>query len=262
MALKLANTSSGSSLDAYYYDSVTLSTTTPKTAWSDAENTFIKGVAGANANLIPFLDMGEGDYILTDATATADAQITETAFYVKFIADYYMTLKGLGYTEFKLTVGYKNLALKAKATLANGSSVTLETAYTGSGTSKKMVLKIKALSSFVVPTGDAAKWSDDIKTAIENHIGDGICIPFIYLGTDDIQTKPYTTELDLIGGTWDDQIFDFAYNAFSNSTDGWSVVRNNYDNQIMAFLKTPSGKNVKVIVKNTSNKPLVQIYAK
>lgn len=261
LALKLYN-SSGAWLDVYYYPASTIPATA-KSAWSDDENTFISGVAGSNANMVPFLYMGDGDYTTATATASTDAKITGTAFNAKAIVNYYTTLKGLGYTEFQFNIFSSSITLKAKATMADGSTVQLTVDYTGYGSTKKTTLAIKALSSFVIPTGDDAKWSDDIKTAIENHIGDGICLPFIYLGTDTVTTKSYTNELDLVGGVWDDQILTLAYDAFKNSTDGWEVIHNYYDNQVMASMTTPSGKKVKVnIKKNYSDKPLIEIYAK
>lgn len=263
IALKLYN-NGGAYLDVYYYAAAT-NPSTAKSAWSDAENNFITGVAGSKSSMVPFLYMGNGNYTTKVATTSSDAQITGTGYYAKSVADYYKTLKGLGFTEFELGIEAGSLSLKAKSTLSDGSIVQLETSEEGSGSSKKMTLKIQVVYGFVIPTGDAAKWSDSIKTAITNHIGDGVCIPFIYLGTDVPTTKTYSyrNELDVIGGTWDDQILTLAYNAFKGSTDGWDVVFSKFDNQVIACMTTPSGKNVKVVVKkNTSGKPIIEIYAK
>lgn len=264
IALKLYKSGSDSYLDVYYYAP---SATATKTAWSAAETTFLDSKTQNHSDKVPFFNMGDGDYTTTDATSSAGDKITGTSYDVTSAFEYYKALKAAGYTKFSFNYLYSS-SVELKAGYVDpttGYKIDIKTDYTGYGTSKKRTIEINYTSAFQIPTGDDAKWSDDINSKVQAFIGDNLSVPFVYLGTDTVTTREYTynSELDLVGGAWDDQVLDLAYTAFSNSTDGWSVVRNNYDSQIMAFLTTPSGHYIKVIVKeNYSNKAIIEIYKK
>ena len=263
LALKLYKSGSGSYIDVYYYAPST--TTATKTDWSATEKTFLDSKTQNHSDKVPFFYMGDGDYTTSDATTTVGDKISGTSYDLNEVFEYYKVLKAAGYTKFSFNYfGYTSVELKAGyVDPTTGYKIDLKTDYSGYGTSKKHTIEINYTSSFQVPTGDDAKWSDDVNTEVTTFIGDNLSVPFVYLGTDNVTTKKYTSELDIVGGTWDDQILDLAYNAFSNSSDGWTVVKNNYDSQIMAFLTTPSGHNLKVIVKeNYSNKAVIEIYKK
>lgn len=262
--LKLNSSSSTSStLDVYYYAPETV--TKGKTDWSDADKTFLNTYTGNHADKVPFAYMGDGDYTYQAPTSSTGAKVTGTAFSLNEAFVYLKALKKAGYTDFGFYMYSSSLTVTAKYTDPTGYSIEIKFDYDGYGTSKKRSIAVTYTDAFVVPSGDDAKWSDDINTALTNFIGDNIALPYIYLGTLAPTMTQYSSgkEIDIIGASWDDKVIDVAYNAFKNSTDGWEVAKNGYDNQVLAFLTTPSGHAIKVIVKkNGSDKVLIEVYKK
>lgn len=127
-------------------------------------------------------------------------------------------------------------------------------------------IKINYSPKFVYPTGDDAKWSDTVQTQITTFLGSNVTLPWIYLGTTKDRvtaTIESTTELDIVGTIWNDQLIDKAYEEFNNANDGWNVLKDDYDNQVIAVKTTNEGKKIKAILrKNYNGFPSLEVYCK
>ncbi len=110
----------------------------------------------------------------------------------------------------------------------------------------KPVLKITYLKAFVVP--EDGEWSEDIKSTMTANFGE--VLPYVYLAT----TEPdagdfYAGELEIYGGTWDDQIYDLAETAFTEA--GYMLsngVSQSDDGDMVTAYKTVDGKLIRIAV--------------
>lgn len=244
-------------LDAFYVPATKTAYT--KTAWSDSELAFLNQEAGTLADKIPFICMGNGDYKTNDATATALANITGT---VLDGANYLAALDkliGLGYSIEFSTVSQKPYFT---ATYKDESGYALTLNF--KTVSSKQCMEIKYGEVFMAPTGENAKYTDEVKTKTTEFIGDSIELPYVYLGAKEPEITEKTNEIDLVGTMWDDSIYDLAAKAFeAKKADGWTYMRNYYDDNFQATLVTPSGKNIKVVIsKDSSDRPIMKITKK
>lgn len=247
-------------MNAYYIPADT--TVHTKNDWSDAEKTFINSVTENHADKVPFIHMGEGDYTTTDATATALSKVGGTAANGNSALKAMDDLRAAGYkVKFKF-VSQKPSITARYENLEDGYYIELAL----NVTSSKYVLDIKEGEVFSAPTGDKAKWSDEIKADLTEFLGDDIELPYVYLGTRNVESAEEKGILSIIGGTWDDSIFDLAAAAFSTpeaKAAGWSCMVNVFDNVFTASTTSPSGLKIKVTIsKDSSNRPIMKIEKK
>lgn len=134
------------------------------------------------------------------------------------------------------------------------------------GTStNKAEIHVYYTPSLIYPTGDEAQWSDAVKTKLETLLGTGETIPWIYLNAaKDKVSNSYdgSSEKDFKGGAWDDKLMDYAITELTNANEGWSCFKNTYDNQMVAVRTTAAGKNIKLVLKASSNVALLEVYCK
>ncbi len=131
--------------------------------------------------------------------------------------------------------------------------------------SNKAEIHVYYTPSLIYPTGDEAQWSDTVKTKLESFLGTGETIPWIYLNAaKDKVTNSYdgSSEKDFKGGAWDDKLIDYAITELTNANEGWSCLKNTYDNQMVAVRTTAAGKNIKLVLKSSSNVALLEVYCK
>ena len=244
-------------LDAFYVPKATKAYT--KAAWSDTELAFLNKETGNHADKIPFICLGDGDYKTTDATATALGNITGTVSDGVVSLSALETLIASGYTIEFSTINQKPYF---EATYEDESGYVITLNFKTS--SSKQCMEIKYGEVFKAPTEENAKYTDDVKTKTTAFIGDGIELPFVYLGAKEPEITEKTSEIDLVGTMWDDSIYDLAAKAFeAKKADGWTYMRNYYDDNFQATLVTPSGKKIKVVISKDSNeRPVMKITKK
>ncbi len=112
----------------------------------------------------------------------------------------------------------------------------------------KPVLKISYLKAFVVPTDGA--WSDDIKSVMTTNFGE--VLPYVYLASSEPEAGDfYSGELEISGGTWDDQIYDLAETALTEAgyTLSNGISQNDGIDMVTAY-KSVDGKLIRIAVYN------------
>lgn len=245
--LSLYKTNTGAQLYVAYYKAETISSDA-KSNWSTKEEAFLTELTEGHSSYVPYLYMGESDYSLDED----NNQISGTSYSPISILKYYLKLKSLGYTSFgfkfsstysKLMAGYKD---------SDGNEIYLETDYTYDTNGNKITtLSISYKSSFNVPDAENSKWKDNVKAQISNYLGEGETIPYVYLGTMNPKTNLASdnSKLEIYSNAWYDEIIDLAYTAFTSSSDSWTVVKDLYDNQVIASRKTSDNKVIKVVVR-------------
>ncbi len=236
----------GSTLSIFYFPAETFSDD-KKTDWSDTEKTYIGTVTEGHSAYVPYLYMGDGAY----TTGTDEDKIVGTTLSPVSVLKYYSSLKAAGYTKFGFSVSSSGTKLMAGYTDSDSNEVYLEVGYDYDDYGNKVnALTMSYKSVFTIPGADDAKWSDAITSKVTSCLGEGETLPYVYLGTLNPKSKLSSdnSKLEIYSNAWDDRIVDLAYTAFSTSDDGWTVVKDLYDNQVIASKTTASGKIVKVVV--------------
>ncbi len=245
--LSLYKTNTGAQLYVSYYGAETISSDA-KSGWNTKEENFLTEITEGHSSYVPYLYMGENDYSLDED----NNQILGTSHSPISILKYYLKLKSIGYTSFgfkfsssysKLMAGYKD---------SEGNEIYLETDFTYDESGNKITsLTISYKSSFNIPNAENSKWKDNVKNQISNYLGEDETIPYIYLGTMNPKTSLASdnSKLEIYSNVWYDEIIDLAYQAFTSSSDSWTVVKDLYDNQVIASRKTSDNKVIKVVVK-------------
>lgn len=124
----------------YAYKMVDNDTTTThtKSEWSESDLTYIKGKVGEDTSMVPFLYMGESDYVLSGGrfgqTWGGDVYSLDA------IIKYYETLVSIGYQKVTLNITKSAFNIKASYT-DDAGNVTSITVMTGSGGSYTSVSK-------------------------------------------------------------------------------------------------------------------------
>lgn len=114
----------------------------------------------------------------------------------------------------------------------------------------KPVLKITYLKAFVVPEDGA--WTDEIKETMTTNFGE--VLPYVYLAASDDELYAgdfYSGELEISGGTWDDQIYDLAETALT--TAGYTIsngISQNDGIDMVTAYKSVDGKLIRIAVYN------------
>ncbi len=238
----------GAELNVYYFAAETLAAD-KKSDWSDDEKTYLNKLTDSHASYVPYIYMGEGSYTL----GTDDDVITGTLLSPISVLKYYTTLKAAGYTKFGFKVSNSATKLMAGYTDSDSNEVYLEVGngYDNSG-NKVNSLTVSFKSVYNPPSAENSKWSDTVTSKITEALGEGETLPYVYLGSSNPKAKLTTSGdesvLDIYSNAWNDAIVDSAYTAFSSSSDGWTVVKDLYDNQVIASRKTTGGKILKVVV--------------
>ncbi len=264
--LSLYKTNTGCQLYIAYYKAETISADA-KTSWNDKETAFLNDLTDGNASYVPYLYIGDGDYTLD----SDNDRILGTGHSPLSILKYYSKLKSLGYTSFgfKFSTSYTKLMAGYKDT--SGNEIYLETDFTYDDSGNKITtLTISYKSSFNIPDSENSKWKDNVKSQISDYLGENETIPYIYLGTLNPKTKLASdnSKLEIYSNVWYDEIIDLAYTAFTSSSDSWTVVKDLYDNQVIASRKTSDNKVIKVVVKKhvddstNSESAYIEIYCK
>ena len=236
----------GAYLSIFYYSAETLASDA-KSDWSDTEKAYLNTVTEGHASYVPYLYMGDGAY----TTGSDDDKIVGTTLSPISVLKYYSTLKAAGYTKFGFNVSSSGTKLMAGYTDSDSNEVYLEVGYDYDDEGDKVnALTISYKSVFTIPTAEDSKWSDSITSKVTTCLGEGETLPYVYLGTMNPKAKLSSdnSKLEIYSNAWDNRIVDLAYTAFSTSTDGWTVVKDLYDNQVIASRKTTGGKIVKVVV--------------
>lgn len=117
----------------------------------------------------------------------------------------------------------------------------------------------------------ASDWPADVKTMF-NSILENHTLPFVYLGTvSPIAQEPtssyVTHKLEIIGGTWNDQILTLAstafaadsVNTFAEGTTGWDSSAST-SSSFVASAILADGARLKVELGNSSGKALMKVY--
>ncbi len=114
----------------------------------------------------------------------------------------------------------------------------------------KPVLKITYLKAFVVP--EDGTWTDEIKETMTTNFGE--VLPYVYLAASDDELSAgdfYSGELEISGGTWDDQIYDLAETALTEAgyTISNGISQNDGIDMVTAY-KSVDGKLIRIAVYN------------
>jgi hypothetical protein len=109
--------------------------------------------------------------------------------------------------------------------------------------------------AFNYPTGDDAKWSDEVQADITRLLGDGETLPFIFLG--DAENYVYSTlsdgELLLEGGYWNDLIMDKAVEQLTSAaSSGWTYTKNS-STRLTAKKTTSANKTITMVLSKADN---------
>ena len=253
----------------YYQKKLTIPTDPDDCKWSaNLSNVFTNYFDGHS---IPWFYMGNdtlSSYTNGESTAKVYGDSGTWNDQIFTLAETALDTENAGITveDQKWTYSLVSEVLTAQRTFEDGCSLKF-TIQNYSTYTNKASMEITYMANFIYPTGDDAAWSDTINTKIQTLIGANETMPWIYLGCDkDDVTVSYSSSSEVVlkGGNWNDKIFDKAIEEFTNAaSDGWSVVYDKYDSQVMAFKTTASGKNIKVIIKaNSSKKATMEIYCK
>ncbi len=130
--------------------------------------------------------------------------------------------------------------------------------------SNKAEIHVTYTPSIVYPTGDDAKWSDTVTTALTTFLGASETLPWIYLNAakDAVTTRSYTNELDLRGGNWDPKLITKAIDELNASNQGWTYINDTYSEQLIAIRQSAAGKPIKLVLKASGTTTLLEIYYK
>ncbi len=256
----------GAYLTIYYYSAETLAAD-HKTDWSDTEKAYLNKVTENHSSYVPYLYMGDGAYTTRDS----EDKVVGTTLSPISVLKYYSTLKSAGYSKFGFSVSTSGVKLMAGYTDNDSNEVYLEVGYDYDDDGERVTsLTVSYKSVFTIPSAEDSKWSDSITAKVTSLLGEGETLPYVYLGT----MNPKATlssdgsKLEIYSNAWDDRIVDLAYTAFSTSSDEWTVVKDLYDNQVIASRKTTSGKIIKVVVsKHTADgssleSAYIEVYVK
>lgn len=114
---------------------------------------------------------------------------------------------------------------------------------------------------FVVPTGDAAKWPDDMTTEIDtgfhNHM-----VPYFYMGA---KTPTHTYDdfkkmLTITGGGYRSEILDYAETAMkAEKGKVWLVVKNASEDTLYGVKTYDDGCALNVVVKNNGSVATMEV---
>ena len=264
--LSLYKSGSGAYLSLYYYAATTYSDD-KKTGWTDSETAYLNTLTENHATYVPYLYMGDGNYTLD----SNNDKVIGTTYDKISILKYYSTLKDAGYTKFGFNVTSSSMTLMAGYTDSSNNDVYLEVGYDYDDDAELVTaLTVSYKPVFTLPSAEESKWSDDVTSKITTCLGEGETLPYVFIGSKNPKVKLSSdnSKLEIYSNCWDDQIVDLAYTAFTSSSDGWTVVKDLYDNQVIASRKTSSGKIIKVVVSKhtTSGSSLeyayIEVYVK
>ncbi len=106
------------------------------------------------------------------------------------------------------------------------------------------------MPAFDYPTGDDAAWSDDIKTEITNLLGESETIPWIYLGSTEVDSTS-STELVLTGEWWNDAMMDKAKEELDKvESSGWTYTQDSKTE--LTATKTTGDKTITMVLSKSS----------
>ncbi len=196
---------------------------------------------------IPYIYMGEGTQKFTKATAYSTCKISGSKWDTSLAINAHDVLVKNGYDVHYSIAGNK-LSLSAKKTFDDGTTLSLEIAYSYSGVEMSIYTK----EAYVVPSS-MTSWSEKILRKMKKCI-DGNTIPFFYIGTDSPKISERDSGFDLTGTIFDEKVFDEAKKAFEKE-GGWEFF---YD---YGFVSSQETKKLNCSKKINSNQILtVVIY--
>ena len=253
--------SEDSSTKATYYPEAT------ETSWNSSLNTMIKNQN--HGYEIPFIDLGS-DY---DADTYAVDDVTESNYisiksptnikYVSRMLKTYDSLKAWdadsSHTEKYnpyITIEGTKLAIHAKVEHADGSSTTITLNYKSGN-----LLEVTYNEPYA---STETEWSSEVTRKFKKYF-EGNVVPYINLGT----TTPTVNvsndggEIDVIGGTWDDSIYDNAITAFTK--DNWTYTYDYSDTSkgktLVAYKEVSAGCYITCkLYKNSNGNPILESY--
>lgn len=110
----------------------------------------------------------------------------------------------------------------------------------------------RSYTALTAPTGDAAKYSDAIKTDMTNHLGAEL--PFVYLGTTALTEGWDGEEFTLRGDVYNEAMITAAISAYKTE-DGWTqTISFDKTGRIFKAVKTVEGDTITVTLKKPDGK--------
>lgn len=196
---------------------------------------------------IPYIYMGEGTQKFSKASSYSPSKISGKTWDTSLAINAHDVLVNDGY-EVHYSIAQYKLSLSAKKTFEDGTTLSLEIAYSYSGVDMSIYTK----EAYVVPS-DMTSWSEKTLRRMKKCI-DNNTIPFFYIGTDSPKISERDSGFDLTGTIFDEQVFAEAKKAFEKE-GGWEFF---YD---YGFVSSQETKKLNCSKKLDSNQILtVVIY--
>lgn len=200
---------------------------TDKTAWSDSIQSQMTSYMGAD-HTVPYFYTGDNTPTVNLKNYSAIGKKYLQVSYLKNWNENYTlnannVLKAAGWTTtfYAITdADYNGSRLVAKHTYADGASVTLTIKYGYSYDTMFIAYQDPFTPS------DATTWSPTATNVMESNLN-GHLIPYFYIGTDspDVSFDRSNHCMTVLGGIWNDDIYDLAETALKADTDlKWTVI--------------------------------------
>lgn len=164
---------------------------------------------------LPYMDLGE-EY----GSSTVSKSVSFETYNPYYIENAKTILENDGFT---VTSDYYYYGPRITAKkIQDGFEYTLVIGYTYS----RLSVSFDVSEVFSVPTGEDAKWNDEVTTNLSTLFSDDTTneIPYFYTGTRNL-TKSFSneTEVDFRGGKWNSQILTLAEAAFDQDNQARSA---------------------------------------
>lgn len=217
-----------------------------------------------DGHILPFIYLN-GTEVSSVTTSGNKIELVGGKWNEGVFAEAERVLKNDGYSEIKKTpAGSLDRSDNLTATKLFGDScifkVTLK-----SDNNNKVYLAVEYTEGYVAPTGEDAKWSDDIKSKMKTALNDYV-IPYFYMGTKapTISTSTSDPVLTVTGANWRNEILENAKSALEADGFKTSTQEGDYARTLVASKRIlTADKNDVVFVsltKNYSSKAEMKVY--
>lgn len=215
---------------------------------------------------LPFVYMGDTVKI-SDPGADRSLTVTGNEFNPDILEEAKKAYSAAGWKNVKINEGSANLYsnyyvdyFTAEKTFDDDCKITVTLK---SDTNDMVNLAITFSEGFNVPSAEESVWDDSIQSLMKSHFNNQV-MPYFYIGTKHPEASWNSSYnyLQLIGGSYNSQIFDLAKASYTTS-DGWNYTKgsDNYGATLTLNKTFDDTSKMKVVIsQNSYKRPIVQFY--